>query len=109
MTPEQQQSVVLQLTGAILISVLSGAISLGRRILRYGRVPVLGMLTEMTAAILAGYLAWDAYPGFQESLPHGVTRAIFVSACAYMGGRLFQHVETLFESRTYKPEDKAPK
>ena len=108
MTPEQQQSLALQLTGAILISVLSGAISLGRRILRYGRVPLIGMITEMTAAILAGYLAWDAYPGIQESLPHGVTRAIFVSACAYLGGRLFQYVETLFETRSNRPGDTAP-
>lgn len=109
MTPEQQQSIVLQLTGAILISALSGAISIGRRILRYGKLPLVGMLTEMTAAILAGYLAWDAFPGIQDSLPHGVTRAIFVSACAYLGGRLFQYVETLFEARTFKPEDNAPK
>lgn len=109
MTPEQQQGLALQLAGALLISALSGAISLGRRILRYGRVPLLAVATEMTAAILAGYLAWDAYPCLIDILPHGVTRAIFVSACAYLGGRLFQHVETLFEAKGVKPGDIAPK
>lgn len=110
MTPDQQQSVALQLTGALLLSVVCGAISLGRRIVKYGRLPLIGVITEMLAAIVAGYLAWDAYPGLVDILYHGITRPIFVSACAYCGGRLFQYAEEVIQAGIPKlGADKAPK
>ena len=54
MTPDQQQNFYVQLLGALLISTVSGAISVGRRILRYGQVTFVAAATEMSAALLAG-------------------------------------------------------
>lgn len=100
MTPDQQQNFYVQLLGALLISTVSGAISVGRRILRYGQVSFVAAATEMTAALLAGYLAWDAYPALVAKLPAGITQPIFTSAAAYLGIKIFQYVERLFEGKT---------
>ena len=78
MTPDQQQNFYVQLLGALLISTVSGAISVGRRILRYGQVTFVAAATEMSAALLAGYLAWDAYPVVASQLPTGITQPIFI-------------------------------
>ena len=111
MNPDQQQSIALQLIGALLISTISGAISLGRRILKYGRLPIIGLLTEMTASVLVGYLAWDAYPGVAKHIPDWVSQPIFVAACASLGSRLFQVVETLleFKMRIFGSKENEPK
>lgn len=100
MTPDQQQNFYVQLLGALLISTVSGAISIGRRILRYGQLSFIAVATEMSAALLSGYLAWDAYPGLVASLPTGITQPIFTSAAAYLGIKIFQYVERLFEGKT---------
>lgn len=100
MTPDQQQNFYVQLLGALLISTVSGAISVGRRILRYGQVTFVAAATEMSAALLAGYLAWDAYPVVANQLPTGITQPIFTSASAYLGIKIFQYVERLFDGKT---------
>lgn len=99
MPPEQQPSYLVQLIGVIVISLISGLISVGRRILKGSAVPTLWIIVEIGAAILVGFLAWDAYPDLADKLPHGVTRLIFTCACAHVGGRILQQVENYIETK----------
>lgn len=99
MPPDQEPSYLAQLAGVIAISLISGLISVARRVLRGTAVPTLWIITEIGAAILVGFLAWDAYPGIADKLPTGVTRLIFTCACAHVGGRILQQVESLIEAK----------
>ncbi len=106
MSPDTQFSYYWQLLGVLLISLLSGFISVGRRMLRQNPPPILWVLSEFVAAILAGYLGWGAYPDLRDSLPRGVTMPVFIAVCAHFGGRFFQLSESYLEGRLQnRPND----
>lgn len=92
------------LFGVLIISAMSGFISVGRRLMRKGDPSVMWVLVEFCSAVLAGYLASGAYPDLKDSLPRGVTLPIFVAVCAHLGGRLFQLAESLLEAKLQKPQ-----
>lgn len=105
MPPESSAGYYWQLAGVLIISLMSGFISVGRRLMRRTNPPMIWVLTEFCSAILAGYLAWDAYPNLVDVLPKGVTMPIFVAVCAHFGGRLFQHVESFVEAKLLTQSD----
>lgn len=79
--------------GAIGISIISGTISIGRRILKGHEPSVLWVSTEYLTAILSGYLVFHAYPGFEHLVPEWTTRIMLVALAAHSGGRFIQEVE----------------
>lgn len=87
------------LAGAILISILSGFISISQRILSGQKVHWLWVVSEWTAALLCGYLAWDAYPALEPIIPEWITPFILVAFAAHAGGRSFQIMERLLAQR----------
>lgn len=105
MPPENQPNhQYWDLLGILLIALMSGFISVGRRLLRKTNPSIMWVLTEFCAAVLAGYLAWGAYPDLKDSLPKGVTMPVFVAICAHFGGRFFQLSETILEAKLQKPD-----
>nr|UVX89092.1 MAG: holin, superfamily III protein [Bacteriophage sp.] len=59
MPPENQPNhQYWDLLGILLIALMSGFISVGRRLLRKTNPSIMWVLTEFCAAVLAGYLAW---------------------------------------------------
>lgn len=87
-TPE-----ILSVLGAIGISIVSGTISIGRRILKGQEPSFLWIFTEYLTAILCGYLVFHAYPGFHHLTPEWTTRIMLVALAAHSGGRVIQEVE----------------
>lgn len=81
------------LAGAIIVSVLSGIISLASRIAKGHPLNIFWIVSEMGAAVLFGYLVYDAYPILVKYLPDWVTMPILIASCAHIGGRLFQWIE----------------
>lgn len=104
MPPDNQPNYYWQMIGVLLISAVSGFISVGRRILKGTPPPIVWVVTEFCAALLAGYLAWDAYPTVKDDLPSWMTMPVFVALCAHFGGRFFQHAETLIETKLQRPD-----
>ncbi|EIV0540721.1 hypothetical protein L7B14_004191 [Salmonella enterica] len=88
----------------LIISAMSGFISVGRRFMRETDPSILWVLCEFLACLLAGYLASGAYPEYKESLPKGVTLPIFVAICAHFGGRFFQLSELAISVKLGKPK-----
>lgn len=78
---------------ALAISVISATISISQRIIRGHRSSLLWVISEYMSAILCGWLAYDAYPAIQGSLPDWLTRPLLVAAVAHSGGRTFQGIE----------------
>lgn len=109
MTPDNEPSYFAQVAGAIIISLTSGLISVGRRLLKGTGLPLLWVVTEVGAAVLVGFLAWDTYPNLQDSMPHSITRLIFTCACAHLGGRILQHAENIIEAKLLSGSNVNPK
>lgn len=84
---------IVSLVSALLISLMSGFISIAQRIVRGQKASLLWVSSEYTAAILCGWLAWDAYSVMSQYLPEQITLMMFVAAAAHFGGRTFQGVE----------------
>ena len=80
---------------ALAISLLSGAVSIGRRILGGHQSTVLWVITEFLTAILCGYLMYNAYPVVSAYMPKWVTLPVAVAVAAHSGGRVFQEVEQI--------------
>jgi len=80
--------------GALAISIVSGFISIARRIVSGHPATLLWIITEFATAILCGYLMYEAYPHLQEALPDWLTLPIAVAVAAHTGGRVFQEVES---------------
>lgn len=76
------------------ISAVSGVISIFRRISQGHAAGVFWFISEFMAAILCGYLAYDAFPVLNPYMPDWVTELAFVAFCAHMGGRLLQVSES---------------
>lgn len=86
---------VLTLASVLLVSLMSGFISIAQRIARGAAVTTLWLVSEFAAALLLGYLMFDAYPRVQHLLPNWVTLPIAVAAAAHFGGRGLQAIEKL--------------
>ena len=81
------------LISAVVISVVSGVISITQRILRGYPASALWVLSEFMAAMLCGYLVWDIYPTISSTLPEWLSMPIVVALAAHIGGRGFQTLE----------------
>ena len=84
------------ITGMLLaaaISALSGAVSIGKRILSGTEGTLLWVFTEFCTAILCGYLMYNAYPALAPHLPNWLTLPVAVAFAAHSGGRVFQEAE----------------
>lgn len=88
-----QQPDYLALLGALLISSISGLISIGRQALKKKQISKLWIVTEYASALLAGYLAYDLYPVIKGSLHAWITEPIFVVTAAHIGSRMFHYFE----------------
>lgn len=90
---------VLSLIGALVISLVSGSISIAQRVVRGQEASLLWVTSEYLSAALCGYLTYTAYPAIQGSLPEWITMPILVATVAHFGGRTFQGVESLLIQR----------
>jgi len=79
---------------ALIISSISAAISISRRVLQGHAVSFLWITSEYLTAILCGYLMFNGYPEIQHLLPTGVTLPIAIAVAAHSGGRIFQELES---------------
>ena len=91
--PMSTQDIVGILT-AVFISIISGTISITRRIAAGYSSSVLWVVSEFLTAILCGYLMYNAYPYLDPSLPDFITLPVAVAFVAHSGGRIFQEVES---------------
>lgn len=82
------------LLGALIVSVVSGLVSISRRVLQGYSPSILWVISEFMTAILCGYLMFTAYPFIQETVPKWFTLPIAVALAAHVGGKVFQEVET---------------
>lgn len=89
----------IALLGALIISLISGFISIAQRIDRGHRVTILWVTSEFLAAMLSGYLMYNAYPSLEGDLPGWITMPIAVAFSAHVGGRSFQAFEKYVSKR----------
>lgn len=92
--PQNSPEVLTFLT-ALIISVVSGSISILNRLVKGHSGGAMWVVSEFLAALLCGYLAWDAYPQIKPYLPGWVSLPIFIAASAHTSGRLLQTVSNL--------------
>lgn len=93
--PIDNQPTLIDFLGALIVSVISGVISISRRVVNGTPVSMLWVVSEFLTAILTGYLMYTAYPHIAEDVPKWFTLPIAVAAAAHMGGKLFQEVENV--------------
>jgi hypothetical protein len=86
---------IWELLTALVISVIAGFISIGRRIVLGHNAGWLWIISEFATAILCGYLMHQAYPGVHLLLPSWVTEPVMVAFAAHSGGRMFQEAESV--------------
>ena len=86
------------LLGALIISTVSGVISITQRIVLGQRATLIWITSEFLAAILCGYLMYDIYPKIAADLPKWATLPVLVALAAHVGGRSFQ----MFERALYR-------
>jgi len=97
--PWQNAPDVWNLITALIISMISGFISISRRILQGHPSSVLWIVSEFLTAILCGYLMFHSYPILESSLPKWFTQPIATAIAAHIGGRVFQELEAIFLER----------
>lgn len=92
-----------------VVSVVSATVSVTRRIVNGTPVSILWLISEYSAAILCGWIAFDAYESMEPYLPEWVTMFMFVAVAAHTGGKLLQISEQILQSRlpqSLKDQDK---
>lgn len=94
--PNPESTDVWGIVGALCVALVSGSISIARRVLSGYRAGFLWILTEYMTAILCGYLAYYSYPALAPLLPEWATLPLVVAICAHSGGRVFQELELYF-------------
>lgn len=94
--PWQNQPDILSLLATLIISVVSGFISISRRILNGHPSSILWIISEFLTAILCGYLMYQVYPTIEASLPNWFTMPVAIAIAAHVGGRVFQELENTF-------------
>lgn len=82
--------------GAIIVSTLSGIVSISRRIAAGQQASLIWVVSEFLSAILCGYLMYSAYPYIADTVPKWFTMPIAIAVAAHIGGRFFQEIETNF-------------
>lgn len=87
-------SEVQSLIGAFIVSVVSGFISIARRVTNGYQASLLWVVSEFLTAILCGYMMFTAYPFLPAETPEWFTLPIAVAFAAHVGGKVFQEVET---------------
>lgn len=107
MSWESDNSVVSTLA-VVIISLISGFISIANHIAKglISKVTWLWIAGEIAAALLCGYLMWDAYPRLVEILPEWTTQWVAVALAAHFGGRALQFVESKVLNRISKALEK---
>jgi hypothetical protein len=90
-----------------VLSAVSGLIAIANRLAAGQKFSWIWFSSQLSGALLAGYLVADAYPLIQEDLPNWCTQPISISLGAYFGGKLFSVAEKFFNKRTglSLPED----
>lgn len=83
----------IDLIVTFILSVISGTVSIARRILQGQPTSWLWVVSEFLIAILCGYLMYDAYGTLEPWLPKWVTLPVAVAVAAHSGGRIFQESE----------------
>lgn len=91
---------ILTVTVVLVISLVSGFISIAQRIARGQVISKLWIVSEFMAAILCGYLMYDVYPNV--SFPSWMTMPVMVALAAHTGGRCFQEIEQYLYQRYLK-------
>ncbi|GEK52316.1 hypothetical protein [Vreelandella venusta] len=81
------------LLGAILISVISGIISITQRVARGHAPSFVWVCSEFLTAILCGYLMYNSYSSIEAYMPDWMTKGIAVAFVAHSGGRIIQEME----------------
>ena len=89
----KEQPELLDLLGAIIVSVISGIISISRRLVNGQHFSILWVISEFLMAILCGYLMFTAYPHIINTVPNWFTLPIAVAFAAHVGGKVFQEIE----------------
>lgn len=87
---------VWDIVGAFIVSIISGFISISRRIVNGHAVSVLWVTSEFLTAILSGYLMYTVYPQISDDVPKWFTLPVAVAISAHVGGRVFQETENAF-------------
>lgn len=82
----------------LVVSAVSGAVSITRRIAAGTAVTLVWVMSEFMAAILCGWLAFDSYHVAKDFLPDWVTMQVFVAVAAHTGGRLLQSAEAILQT-----------
>lgn len=90
---------IFSFIAVMVVSAVSGIVSIIHRISRGHTASFLWVIGELLAAVLAGYLASQTYPYLTDKLPEFVRPIVFVSICAYSGGRLMETAERVFYSK----------
>lgn len=96
------------LIGALIISTVSGVVSITQRVVLGHRVTVIWVFSEFLTAILCGYLMYVTYPFIQAELPKWATLPVLIALAAHMGGRSFQAVERALYNRFQFLEKRFP-
>ena len=97
--PWKSNTELWDVIGALIVSIVSGIISITRRIANGQSASIFWVISEFLTAILCGYLMYDAYPHIETSLPDWATLPLTVAFAAHAGGRLFQEIENEFFRR----------
>ena len=84
------------LLGAVIVSVISGAVSITQRIARGQPPSFIWVCSEFLTAILCGYLMHASYPQLEPYLPEWATPVLAVAFMAHSGGRVIQEIERRF-------------
>ena len=110
MTTTENQD-FMGMLGALIISIISAAISIAQRVLRGYPASAVWFFSESLSAILCGYLMWDVYPYIKDELPNWASAHLMIAFAAHTGGKCFQWAEAFLSKRTgiTLPEDPIPK
>jgi tellurite resistance protein TehA-like permease len=87
------------IVGALVISIISGIISISRRILNGHPSNCLWVISEFLTAILCGYLMYEVFPYIEASVPKWFTLPVAIAIAAHIGGKVFQEAEAIFLER----------
>ena len=96
------------LIGALIISTVSGVVSITQRVVLGHRVTVIWVFSEFLTAILCGYLMYVSYPFIQAELPKWATLPVLIALAAHTGGRSFQAAERALYNRFQFLEKRFP-
>ena len=86
----------------LLLSTISGSISIMRRIHSGQQSSWLWVISEYLTAIMCGYLMYSVYPYIDSWLPNWITLTVAVAVAAHSGGRIVQASEVALLKRVEK-------